>query len=553
MKNFFNITNITLLTLMAISSVVVFFQAQRVLPLVDYTYQLENAYRIYSGQMLYKDFVLSVAPGTYVVMALLMKMFGLSNLVQIIYIMLISSLTLLLTYKLIKRITHNQIVSILLSAPLVFCGHSIFPFPNYDINTTFFILLSLIVLFYSFEKKTFTLFLISGILIVIPPFFKQNTGLIYTSLSLVSIFILTILKQNFLNWKHFGYILLGAFLVCGLFAFWLLYNNLFREFIFQVFISPSQSRPLFVSFKTIILQFLTFNSAILYISSVIIWIIFKFKIRNASINNFTIIIFIIVAFIIRLLTSNFPYINYTKSVYFWYDISLIVVSIYLFKILKNLKTDSFLLLLPIVVVGVSYSSFLSQGVIGSSYGIWPLFFLMIAFIYKYLTDYVKSYNWLIPVIVFVVLISMCLGISVNKNTRLSYIPLNGKLQKATRSNFEFVATPGNWISEMEECFTYIDSNIPKEESIIGIPGEDPIYFATQRTPELRYFSLNSNVCPFSEKQICNDIMLNNIKWIILKTNPQMPVGFFSTDSIKSFIKSDYKLVKVIKGYEIYRK
>jgi len=540
---------------MALSATVVFFQAQRALPLVDYTYQLENAYRIYIGQTLYKDFVLVVAPGTYVVMALLMKLFGLSNLVQLIYTMIISSLTLLLTYKLIKKITNNSMVSIILSAPLVFCGYSIYPFPIYDNNAMFFMLISLNVLLYAFEKKTVALFLIAGILIVIPPFFKQNTGLIYTFLSLFSLFILAIFKSNIINKKHFAYLLVGAFLVSGSFVFWLFYKNIFDDFIFQNFIFPSQSRPLLGSMKSIIAHFITFNTAFLYFLLVILLLILKFKIKNIDFKNYSIILFIICAFIIRMLTGHFPYISITKSFNVWYDVTFLLVFIYLFEFSKISKTASYLFLLPIVVIGVSYSSFLSQGVNGSSYGIWPLFFIMIAFIYKYLTDYISSIKWLKSIIVFTALISVSLGFLIYKNTRLSYVSLNGELQKASRINFDYIATPGNWICEMEELFAYIDKIIPNDESMISIPAEDPIFFATKRIPVLKYFQLNIVTCPFSKEQIINDIKVNNIKWIIWKTNPQRPLGYFDIDnkSIKSYVQLNFKLVKILKGYEIYKK
>jgi len=550
-----NFYNITILILMALSATVVFFQAQRALPLVDYTYQLENAYRIYIGQTLYKDFVLVVAPGTYVVMALLMKLFGLSNLVQLIYTMIISSLTLLLTYKLIKKITNNSMVSIILSAPLVFCGYSIYPFPIYDNNAMFFMLISLNVLLYAFEKKTVALFLIAGILIVIPPFFKQNTGLIYTFLSLFSLFILAIFKSNIINKKHFAYLLVGAFLVSGSFVFWLFYKNIFDDFIFQNFIFPSQSRPLLGSMKSIIAHFITFNTAFLYFLLVILLLILKFKIKNIDFKNYSIILFIICAFIIRMLTGHFPYISITKSFNVWYDVTFLLVFIYLFEFSKISKTASYLFLLPIVVIGVSYSSFLSQGVNGSSYGIWPLFFIMIAFIYKYLTDYISSIKWLKSIIVFTALISVSLGFLIYKNTRLSYVSLNGELQKASRINFDYIATPGNWICEMEELFAYIDKIIPNDESMISIPAEDPIFFATKRIPVLKYFQLNIVTCPFSKEQIINDIKVNNIKWIIWKTNPQRPLGYFDIDnkSIKSYVQLNFKLVKILKGYEIYKK
>jgi hypothetical protein len=538
---------------MFLSALLVFFQAQRVLPLIDFTYQLENAYRIYLGQLPYKDFVLVVAPGTYFLMALLMKIFGLSNAIQLFSIMIISSLTILLTFSVIKKITNNKWISILISAPLVFCGYSIYPFPNYDINATFFILLSMTILIFSLKRKTLYLLVISGVFIAFPPFFKQNTGLIYTFLSLFSLFVLVLLKRFVLNFKQFFFILLGTFLVFVLFLFWLVYNNLISDFVFQNFVFPSQTRPIINSIKLIFFSIIFLKNLFIYFLILLFSFVGAKKLKNTKHKTLIIVLFIFILFFIRVLTSTSPYFSFESFFYLWYDITLLFILLYLSNFSKIYRSEPYFIFLPIIVIGVCFSSFLSQGVIGSSYGIWPLFTIMIAFVYKYLNTFLSSIKWQIPALVFTFLLSFCLSVSLYKNTRLAFIPLSGKLQKASASNFDFIGTPGNWISEMEELFLFIENNIPKNESFISIPGEDPIYFATKRTPQLSFFSLNNNVCPFSEEQIISKIKFNNIKWILWKTNLQLPEGFVSTIKIKKYILLDYHLIKTLNGYTVYKK
>lgn len=554
MKKFFSPTNIILILLMCLSSLIIFFQSQSIWTIIDHTYQLENAYRIYIGQVPYKDFFLVVAPGTYILMAVLMKLFGLSNIVQIVSTMILGAFTLLFSYNVIKKVTNNDYVSLILSAALVFCGYSIVPIPNYDINAMFFMLVSVNFLIFTLKKKHTFNFLLTGVLLALPPFFKQNTGLVFLLMSIIALFYITIIDKKTLNIKDFLKILIGIFLVFLTFYLWLILFSKTSEFMYQTFIYPGKSRPIVKSLKLIIKSFLEPNKLFLYLSGITSILILINRRLPDKIKEFTLTTLLLITMIlIPCCISRKPFTELDYAYGIWYVITICLGYIFIINFLRKLEENKLFLFLPIILIPVSYASFLSQGILGSTYGIWPIFFIMVALIFRFLKHNFPKTSWVFFISALTISISIFLIVALLKNTRLSYVSNKGNIQRATRKHFELITTHGVWIGEMENFFNYVDKNIPIGESIVAIPGEDSLYFATRRSPQLNYFQLNPTTCPDSQDKIYANIRRNKIKWVVIKTNLQMPNGFIPTDNIQRNIRRDYSFVDKIDGYEIYKR
>src|SRR5208282_708568 len=110
------------LFLMALCAGVVFYQTGRAAPLVDVTYVLDHAYCISQGDIPYKNFDLWLAPGTYLVQALIIKLFGVCLIHHIIYCAVISALTFLLTYVLLCFLQKDRILNLALALPVAISG-----------------------------------------------------------------------------------------------------------------------------------------------------------------------------------------------------------------------------------------------------------------------------------------------------------------------------------------------------------------------------------------------------------------------------------------------
>ena len=553
-----------------LSSIVTYWQSGRILPLIDYAYQVENAYRIFIGEVPYRDFFLVLPPGTYAYMALIMKVFGLSNLIQISFLMIFSFFTVILTFSILKHINKNRITNIVLLLPLIFAGYAIYPFPSYDMSATLCMLLGWMLIWNVYENKNSSPFkyVFIGFTLTLPSFFKQNTGYIYT-VSMLMLVLYEIYTSKINVRKKTILFLVGYILPIVMFILYLLYTQSFKQYIFQTITFPARARNIVASSRVILLDVFNKRNLILYSSVLLAYIISvrkKLLVKYKEVMMFmllavsTILFPIVYLFqIIRRYVNKefFFYFEYIAKYYFsiWY----LVIGILAFYIIKRLYSKNlrerkpvFSLIFSVEIIAICLVSFLSQGVNGSTYGIYPLFVIILSLILVETNLYIKGISWSKFIMYISILMTCVLSIYVFYNVRLQYFSRTGTYTRASLPGMEHLATRGPWIKEMEDMIEWAKSNCPRSESVVSIPGEDPIYFLLRRKPPLPYFQYLSSTYPFSGKEYAKTIVSNNIKWVIVKTHTQN-VDWKKTDDLLLYISQRYALYQRIQGYNIYRR
>lgn len=223
-----------------LSTFVVIYHTQKMWMIHDFTYIIEYSYRIYLGDIAYKDFFLQTTPGTYYIQALLIKLFGLTLFPQIIYCCVVSFITYLLTYRLLFYINNDKWLNISLARPISLSGgYGISLQVFYDVDCMLFILFSLLILLYCYQKgfpKTLTY--IAGFISFIPTFFKQSTGPVFL-LSLHVILLAAVLhKKDNMKFENYLWFLFGSFSGILIFLLYIMFTCGFSNFIFSTFTVP---------------------------------------------------------------------------------------------------------------------------------------------------------------------------------------------------------------------------------------------------------------------------------------------------------------------------
>src|SRR6267142_6420213 len=179
------ITLLAALFLFLATALVVVWQNSRLAVLWDLSYTLENSYRISLGDIPYRDFPFAHAPLTFLIQAAIIKLAGRVFWHHVAYCAIVSGLSTVLTWRTINtvlrgRVTHARCLAFLLSLPLIPLGiYCVFPHPFYDPDCTFAILLGLLLLPRLERKPSRWLALLTGTVLVVPLFIKQNTGLAF--------------------------------------------------------------------------------------------------------------------------------------------------------------------------------------------------------------------------------------------------------------------------------------------------------------------------------------------------------------------------------------
>jgi len=188
------------------SAAVVLWQNAHLCILWDASYTLDTSFRIALGQMPYRDFPLVHSPLTFLIQAAIMRLTGRVFFHHILYAAIVNGLATVLAWRIVLHTLRGRLlaawpVSLLLAAPLVPLGvYSILPFPSYDCDTAFSILIVVFLLQRLPESSTNSFnsrlrFFFTGIVLPLPLFFKQNIGLPFLAAAIALIFLLLFLQR----------------------------------------------------------------------------------------------------------------------------------------------------------------------------------------------------------------------------------------------------------------------------------------------------------------------------------------------------------------------
>jgi hypothetical protein len=215
--------------------------------------------------------------------------------------------------------------------------------------------------------------------------------------------------------------------------------------------------------------------------------------------------------------------------------------------------------LPLVVLAAIHGTFLSQQLWGSTYGIWPLLILLVAELLAFLGGSVPraaASRWFAPALAAVIAVTLlvCGGFYVASEERLSYAFLpEGPAAHSAFPELAGLATPGPYVPEIDELLRYAQANIPFEDGIVLIPGEEPFYFATGRTPRFPVPFFDPTIDPYSPAEIAALMRSRKIRWLIVKTDVQTKENP-ATDqaAILQMLMPEVAPVAHLGGYDVYR-
>ncbi len=106
--------------------------------------------------------------------------------------------------------------------------------------------------------------------------------------------------------------------------------------------------------------------------------------------------------------------------------------------------------------------------------------------------------------------------------------------------------------EIDELLRYAQANIPFDDGIVLIPGEEPFYFATGRVPRFPVPFFDPTIDPYSPAEIASLVRSRNIRWLIVKTDLQTkedPTP--DRAATMNLLMSEFTLAAHLRGYDVY--
>jgi hypothetical protein len=217
--------------------------------------------------------------------------------------------------------------------------------------------------------------------------------------------------------------------------------------------------------------------------------------------------------------------------------------------------------IPFILISTAHGVFLSQQLWGSTYGIWPLLIILIGTIFLAVFSTTEDENrpgW--PAATYAAIFSLALitagGFYVYSNERLDYVDFeDGDMAHSQLPQLKGLSMRGSYLPDFEELVAYTDQNIPREDGILLLPGEDLFYYTTGRRPQFPVLLFDVTNNPLNAQQILEQVRIHDIQWLIIKNDLQIEADKTIDDKDKIFemLKPEFKHVESLNNYEIYKR
>jgi hypothetical protein len=546
------------------TSAVVIWQNSRLAVLWDLSYILENSYRISLGDLPYRDFPFPYAPATFFIQSLLIKLTGRVFFHHVLYCAIVGGLGTVLTWRILIHVLRGalpvfRLVAFLLATPLTVLGiYCVFPHPFYDPDCTFAILYGTFLLLH-LERNNFPPLraFLTGMVLVVPLFVKQNTGLAFLATAASTVVIL-FAHAAWCRKRISGYTYLLAGIAAGLLAAMLLLHftaGLENYWHWTMQFAASRRLPglseMFAPYRNPLLLawFVAFAAGAFLL------------LRNRSGSRMLSVLsasFMAAPFawaVLYLLVEEDPSERAERLLALW---PLLLGISLVFALWDARKGPSVARLLPFILIGTVQGAFLSQQLWGSTYAIWPLLMILLAGI---LTELCKlgrensslEIEWLAGAAALSMLVAG--GFYVASHERLNYADVStGEMARSSLPTLAGLSVRGPWIPQFEELVRYSDREIPRDQGLLMIPGEDLFYYTTGRRPQFPVLMFDRTVNPYSPEQIVEISRRRNICWLIVKKQTQLggePVE--DKTHLLDLLRADFAPVQSLANYDVYRR
>ena len=583
---------IAAIILFAATAAVVLWQNAHVAVLFDLSYILNTATRIALGQMPYRDFPLAHAPLTFLTQAAIIRLTGRVFFHHVLYAAVVSGLGTVLAWRIAlaslrRRVAASWAIALFIAAPLTVLGiFCILPTPEYDCDCAFWILVALWLLQRAGAKRSVARGLAAGVGLCVPLFFKQNMGLPFllaavAAVLLVLAFTLTRRVQALAEppGAHALFAVLAgacATLAAALLALhWTV--GLGNYFHWTIGYAARRRLP---GFRLMLGVYrdptLLWTLPCVAVALLLLWWkpwtgvphpsrSFTARSVGSNLRWPRIAAFALLAApFLYTLASLFLYDDADERgdslLALWPLLLVLAAALAIANLLRLRRNPSLRACFPLILLAAIHGAFLSQQLWGSTYGIWPLLALLVVELLAFLDCFSPrrtAPRWFVPALAAFISVTLlvCGGFYTAGEERLSYAYLpGGPPARSAFPQLAGLATPGPYLPEIDELLRYAQANIPFDDGIVLVPGEEPFYFATGRAPRFPVPFFDPTIDPYSPAEIASLVRSRNIRWLIVKRDLQTkedPTP--DRAATMNLLMPEFTLVARLRGYDVYRR
>jgi hypothetical protein len=113
---------------------------------------------------------------------------------------------------------------------------------------------------------------------------------------------------------------------------------------------------------------------------------------------------------------------------------------------------------------------------------------------------------------------------------------------------------GPYLTAFEQLLDFAAREIPRDDGLLLLPGEDPFYFATGRTPQFPVLLLDRTCDPYSPQELVGLVRSRDIRWLIVKRRLQLTDQVLpEPEQTMALLLREFALERRLDGYDVYRR
>jgi hypothetical protein len=565
----------------------ILWQNAHIVVLWDFSYVLDSAVRIADGLMPYRDFPFAHAPLTFLIQAAIVRLFGRVFFHQVLYCAVAGAAGTVLAWRMALDALRGRVraawaISLLLAAPLMVLGiYCIVPLPNYDCDCGLAVLVALWMLrrvetgsngsadavLRSSAGRGFA----AGAAACLPLFFKQNIGLLFlASIAGAAAWVLAVRtlrrgEPGTAGRERAPLMALLAGALAALLAAALLIHftaGLGNYLHWTIQFAAQRRLP-----GTSVMLGVYRDPTLLWTLPCVVAGMILLRGRSGGSRWAQMVALALAAApFLFALASLLRYDDADERgdalLALWPMLLAVAAALALVRLVRSGRAVNLRAFIPILLLAAIHGAFLSQQLWGSTYGIWPLLVLLVAEMIAIAAELRRTGTdecprWFAPGLAAVISITLlvCGGFYTASEERLSYAQFpDGPPMHSAFPELKGMATPGPYLPELDELLRYAAGNIPRNDGLILIPGEDPFYLVTGRVPQFPVLLFDPATDPYSPEEIAAMARARGIRWLIVKRDLEIKED--PTPERAGTLKlllEEFWPVAHLEGYDVYRR
>ena len=517
--------------------------------LIDIAYPLNTATRIAAGDVPYVDFPLAHAPLHFLFQAALIKIVGPSFAVQIAYAAIFSGIATALTYWIAGRLLDGvvprpRLLAALLSLPLVPLGvYSIYPHPFYDPDACLAVLAALAAILAARADPTPRRWILVGALLTIPVLIKQNIGGAFLVLSVSALAVEALFRPAARPGLRWGIAGLAAALGIEVLAIQVVIgvDHFLRWTLSYAMEGRGLSLERIAAFADPRIVWL----APLLVAPALASRLVRPRVRAAA----------YVALLCLPAAATLLYSVILAVPELFPPVLLAASAVAIVRMMR--AGPSFETALPIVLLGTTLGALMSQGLAGSTFGIFPLLVLAVASLVREVGRSLPAGSIVAAMtgaVLSVMLLVSGAAYTLSED-RLEFIDVRaaGPVMRSTYPTLAGLSARGPYLAELDEILRWTEANVPPEDPMAFLPGEDPVFYALSRRPRLPSVYFFDVANPVSFEEIVRSADEVGLRWVFVKERIQMTVAPPLNDAYAAALTRGATLFAEVGPYRVYRR